>query len=43
MPRLLAAAAGLRERAAMEIAYAAGLRLNEVLQLKLSDIDSDGW
>src|SRR5712691_7377604 len=29
--RLLAAVPGLRERAAMEIAYAAGLRLNEVL------------
>jgi integrase/recombinase XerD len=38
--RLLAAVPGLRERAAMEIAYAAGLRLNEVLHLKLSDIDS---
>jgi integrase/recombinase XerD len=39
--RLLAAVPGLRERAAMEIAYAAGLRLNEVLHLKLSDIDSE--
>jgi site-specific recombinase XerD len=38
--RLLAAVPGLRERAAMEIAYAAGLRLSEVLHLKLSDIDS---
>jgi len=38
--RLLAAVAGLRERAAMEIAYAAGLRLNEVLHLKVADIDS---
>lgn len=38
--RLLAAVPGLRERAAMEIAYAAGLRLNEVLHLKLTDIDS---
>jgi integrase/recombinase XerD len=38
--RLLAAVPGLRERAAMEIAYAAGLRLGEVLHLKLSDIDS---
>lgn len=38
--RLLAAVPGLRERAAMEIAYAAGLRLNETLHLKLSDIDS---
>jgi site-specific recombinase XerD len=39
--RLLAAVVGLRERAAMEIAYAAGLRLSEVLHLKLSDIDSE--
>jgi integrase/recombinase XerD len=38
--RLLAAVSGLRERAAMEVAYGAGLRLNEVLHLKLSDIDS---
>lgn len=38
--RLLAAAPNLRARAAMEIAYAAGLRLGEVLNLKLSDIDS---
>lgn len=39
--RLLAAVPGLRERAAMEIAYAAGLRLSEVLNVKLSDIDSE--
>lgn len=39
--RLLEAVSGLRERAAMEVSYAAGLRLNEVLQLKLSDIDSE--
>jgi len=38
--RLLSAVPGLRERAAMEIAYAGGLRLNEVLSLKLTDIDS---
>jgi site-specific recombinase XerD len=38
--RLLAMVPGLRERVAMEIAYAAGLRLNEVLHLKLADIDS---
>lgn len=39
--RLLGAVSGLRERAAMEIAYAGGLRLGEVLHLKLSDIDSE--
>jgi integrase/recombinase XerD len=39
--RLLAKVPGLRERAAMEIAYAAGLRLNEVLHLKVTDIDSE--
>jgi site-specific recombinase XerD len=39
--RLLEAAAGLRQRAAMEIGYAAGLRLNEILQLQVSDIDSE--
>ncbi|HEY5908017.1 MAG TPA: site-specific integrase [Vicinamibacteria bacterium] len=38
--RLLAAVPNLRERTAMEIAYAAGLRLGEVLNLKLTDIDS---
>jgi integrase/recombinase XerD len=39
--RLLRAVPGVRERVAMEIAYAAGLRLSEVLHLKLSDIDSE--
>lgn len=38
--RLLGAVRGLRERAAMEIAYASGLRLDEVMHLKLTDIDS---
>jgi site-specific recombinase XerD len=38
--RLLAAVPNLRERTAMEIAYAAGLRLGEVLNLKLTDVDS---
>lgn len=38
--RLLAAVSTLRERVAMEIAYGAGLRLNEVLRLKVTDIDS---
>ncbi len=38
--RLLDAAPTIRDRAAMEIAYSAGLRLNEVLHLRLTDIDS---
>jgi site-specific recombinase XerD len=38
--RLLSAAPNLRARVAMEIAYAAGLRLGEILNLKLTDIDS---
>ena len=38
--RLLEAVPNLRDRTTMEIAYAAGLRLGEVLHLKLSDIDS---
>lgn len=38
--RLLDAATTLRERAIMEIAYSSGLRLGEVLRLKLTDIDS---
>jgi integrase/recombinase XerD len=38
--RLLNATVTLRERAAMELAYSAGLRLGEVLRLRVSDIDS---
>jgi integrase/recombinase XerD len=38
--RLLEAVPNQRDRTAMEIAYAAGLRLGEVLHLKVSDIDS---
>jgi integrase/recombinase XerD len=38
--RLLRAVPDRRARVTMEIAYAAGLRLNEVLHLKLIDIDS---
>jgi integrase/recombinase XerD len=38
--RLLEAVPNLRDRTAMEIAYATGLRLGEVLQLKVTDIDS---
>ncbi len=38
--RLLNAAAGLKYRAALSVAYGAGLRASEVVQLKLCDIDS---
>jgi site-specific recombinase XerD len=39
--RLLDAAPGLRYRAALSLAYGAGLRASEVVSLKLSDIDSE--
>lgn len=38
--RLLHAASPLRDRALLETAYATGMRLGEVLRLKVSDIDS---
>ena len=38
--RILDATASLRERAMLEIAYSGGLRLGEVMRLKLCDIDS---
>ncbi len=38
--RLLDAAPGLKYRAALSVAYGAGLRASEVVALKLSDIDS---
>lgn len=38
--RILEATTSLRERALFETAYSAGLRLGEVMQLKVSDIDS---
>ena len=38
--RLLNAASLLRDRALLETAYATGMRLGEVLRLKVSDIDS---
>jgi site-specific recombinase XerD len=38
--RLLNAASPLRDRALLETAYATGMRLGEVLRLKISDIDS---
>jgi integrase/recombinase XerD len=38
--RLLNAAPGLNYKAALSVAYGAGLRANEVISLKVSDIDS---
>jgi integrase/recombinase XerD len=38
--RLLDAAPGLKYKAALSVAYGAGLRVSEVVALKLSDIDS---
>jgi len=38
--RLLSAAAGLKYKAALSVAYGAGLRAAEVVSLKVSDIDS---
>ncbi len=39
--RLLDAAPGLKSRAALSLAYGAGLRASEVVSLKVSDIDSN--
>ena len=39
--RLLDAAPGLKYKAALSVAYGAGLRASEVVQLKVSDIDSE--
>ncbi len=39
--RLLDAAPGPKYRAALSVAYGAGLRASEVVSLKMSDIDSD--
>lgn len=39
--RFLEAVPGLKARAALTIAYAAGLRVSEVVNLKVGDIDSD--
>ena len=38
--RLLDAAPGLKYKAALSVAYGAGLRANEIVSLKISDIDS---
>jgi len=40
MARLLDAAPGLKYKAALSVAYGAGLRVSEVVALKISDIDS---
>jgi len=39
--RLLEAAANLKHRAALSVAYGAGLRASEIVHLKVSDIDSE--
>ena len=39
--RLLDAAPGLKARAALSLAYGAGLRASEVVSLKISEIDSE--
>ena len=39
--RLLDAAPGLKHKAALSVAYGAGLRASEVVSLKVSDIDSE--
>ena len=38
--RLLNAAPGLKYKAALSIAYGAGLRASEIISLKVADIDS---
>ena len=38
--RLIAAAPNLKHQAAMSVAYGAGLRVSEIISLKVSDIDS---
>jgi site-specific recombinase XerD len=38
--RLIAAAPGMKYKAALSVAYGAGLRASEVIRLKVSDIDS---
>ena len=38
---MLEAAQGLKYRAALSVVYGAGLRVSEVVSLKVSDIDSE--
>ena len=38
--RLIAAAPNLKHQAAMSVAYGAGLRVSEIVSLKVSDVDS---
>ena len=38
--RLIAGASNLKHQAAMSVAYGAGLRVSEIVSLKVSDIDS---
>jgi len=40
--RLLCAHGKLRDRCLLMTAYATGLRVSELVRLKVSDIDSDG-
>ena len=39
--RLIAAAPNLKSQAALSVAYGAGLRANEVISLKVTDVDSE--
>jgi integrase len=41
--RFLDAAPGLKYRAALSVAYGAGLRASEVISLKIGDITAPGW
>ena len=40
---LIVAAYNLKYRTALSVAYGAGLRVSEVVALKVTDIDSDAW
>ena len=43
MARFFAAVVGLKHRAILMTAYAAGLRISEVVALRVEDIDSQRW